>query len=506
MTTVETTSGQLRGVQETGYLAFRGIPFARPPVGPLRFRPPQPPEPWSGARDATRFAGAAPQTKADLGRFMAGFGVGEQSEDCLTLNVATPATDGAGRPVLFWIHGGAFTIGAGSQRMYDPGPLVLRGDVVVVTTNYRLGALGFLHLDTLGGPEFGATSNAALLDQIAALQWVRENVAGFGGDPDNVTIFGESAGGFSVGTLLGTPGAQGLFRRAIAQSGAAHRVNSAEQATEVAVELLEELSLSPGDAGRLRELPAEVIVEAQLRLTRRWERGGWRRAFCPVVDGRVLPEHPLDAIRAGLSREVSVMAGATRDEWKLFGLMDPQAAKLDDQQLLARVEKRAPGHGQRLVDAYRAARAGDDPRPSTPPELFFAFETDRVFRMPVIRLLEAQHVHQAQTYGYLMTWESPLAGGSLGACHGIDVPFVFGNVGKKGAEAFAGSGPEAEQLRDRIMDAWLGFARSGDPSHPDLAAWPPYDEERRATMILDAECAVEEDPLSAEHRAWDGVL
>ncbi len=501
---VDTAGGRIEGSDSGGLLAFRGIPFARPPVGALRFRAPEAPEPWTGVRDGSRFGCAAPQVKASLDEFLPGFEVGEQGEDCLFLNVVTPAVDAGRRPVLVWIHGGAFTIGSGSQRMYAPEPLVRRGDVVVISLNYRLGALGFLHLDELAGPGFGAEGNAAILDQIAALAWVRDHAAVFGGDPDNVTIFGESAGGMSVGTLLGTPAARGLFRRAIAQSGAAHRVNDAGAATEIARMLLDELDVAPRDAARLRELPAEALVEAQTRVVRRAERGGMRRAFCPVVDGRVLPVPPIESIRAGLSREVSLLAGAARDEWRLFGLMDPQASKLDEKALARRIDERAPGRARHFIEAYRAASSE---RPSREPaDLFFAFETDRVFRVPVIRMLDAQSAHQRDTRGYLFTWESPLAGGSLGACHGIDVPFVFDNLARVGAAGFAGSGPEAERLRDRVMDAWIAFARGGDPNGAGLPPWPAWDPARRPTMILGRECGVRDDPLGAERAAWDGVL
>ena len=507
---VETRGGRLEGVQEEGLQSFRGVPFAKPPVGALRFAAPQPPEPWSGVRAARDFGPSAPQRVSEIeARF--GLRVGKQSEDCLTLNITTPASDGARRPVMVWIHGGAFTIGSSSQKMYDLRPLARRGGAVMVGINYRLGALGFLDPAALGGETLGATANAGILDQVAALAWVRDNIEGFGGDPGNVTLFGESAGGMSVATLLGMPAARGLFHRAIAQSGAAHRVNRAEEAAEVATLWSREVGLEPGSAKWLRELPLDAILRAQSRCVTVFERESARRAFCPSVDGRTLPEHPFEAIRGGLSRDIPVVVGTTRDEWKLFGVMDPRARELDEAGLLKRVEARLggpepAGRARRLVEAYRRAREG---RASTdPPELFFAIETDRVFRIPAVRLAEAQSAHRAhppRTWAYLMCWESPLMGGALGACHGIDLPFVFGSVRRRGMQRYAGGGPDAERLSDRMMDAWLAFARSGDPNHPDLPAWEPYDAARRATMIFDREPELGFAPFDAERRAWAGI-
>ena len=503
---VETLQGRLAGTQQDCLQAFRGIPFAKPPTGALRFHAPEPAEPWVGVRDASRFGRSAPQNKVGFD-LVSGLEVGEQGEDCLYLNVYTPAADAARRPVMVWIHGGAYIMGSGSQSIYEFGPLVRRGDVVVVSINYRLGAFGFLHLADLGGPSRGATGNAGLLDQVAALRWVRENIEAFGGDPENLTIFGESAGGMSVGTLLGTPSARGLFQRAVAQSGAAHSVMGRRGATKLASSLLEELEIQPSQLDSLWQAPVEAILEAQQRCYARALRVG-RRSFQPVIDDRALPEPPLEAIRKGLSREVPVLVGATRDEWNLLGSMDPQSAKLDMAALVERIEARVPGveesgttRGRRIVDGYRRARAS-----AAPPQLFCAIETDRMFRIPAIRLAEAQSMNQRHTYAYLVTWESPLMGGVLGACHGIDVPFVLGAIGSKGANRFAGSGPEAETLSDQMMSAWLAFARSGDPNHPGLPSWTPYDSERRATMLLGPKCELVDAPFDEERKLWEGLL
>ena len=508
--TVETRSGRIRGVEQDGLAVFRGVPFAKPPVGKLRFRAPQAPEPWSHVRDATEFGPTAPQAERQMQMLPGPAQQEQRSEDCLYLNVYTPGVDAARRPTLVWIHGGGFTGGSGSSPMYDGVPLAKRGDAVVVTLNYRLGALGFIDLSAYGGDEFGATANPGLLDQIAALGWVRENVERFGGDPDNVTIFGESAGGMSVGSLLGMPAARGLFRRAIAQSGAAHNVHASEAAAAVAEALLGVLDIPVDQAQRLHEVPVERLVEAQTQTMQKTRRiGSLGMAFSPVVDGKTIAEPPIETIRAGGARAVTVLVGTTRDEWNLFRMMDPQGQKLDAEGVVKRLGARLPGANarttaERVYETYRKAHEG---RTSTEPiDLFCAIETDRIFRIPAIRLAEAQRPHNESTYTYLFTWESPLLEGRLGSCHALELPFVFGTLTRPGMSRFAGEGPQAERLSERMMDAWLAFARDGDPGHAELPEWAPYDEDRRATMVLGAEAGLEPSPFDDERRAWDGIL
>ena len=497
---VETRHGRLEGFAESGLEVFLGIPYAAPPVGRRRFRPPEAPEPWAGVREAKRFGFSAPQAAMDLGTMMPGFDVGPQHEDCLYLNVYAPASDGAKRPVMVWIHGGAFSLGSASQKMYDVRPLA-RAGVVVVTINYRLGALGYLYLAGLDS-SLDTSGCSGILDQVAALEWVRDNIAAFGGDPEAVTLFGESAGGMSVGTLMGTPRARGLFQRAIPQSGACHTVVTAGTANEVTSAFLSELGVSPDDLDRLWEAPVDSILKAQRQCVERLRMPVRLRALVPVVDGVTLEQRPIDAVRSGLSADVRVIVGACRDEERLFTLWDPEAQSLDEAGVVARLEKRQPGHGARLVDAYRRAR-GADPSPY---EIYSSIETDRVYRMPAVRLAEAQSAHQPGSWAYLVTWEAQAMGGRLGACHGVDLPFVMGAVGSKAAGVFAGSGPEAERLQHEMMGAWLAFARGGDPSHERLCEWPAYDTEQRATMFFGADTHVEAAPFEAERRAWEGVL
>ncbi len=497
MSQVETTHGRVRGTSDEGLEVFRGIPFAKPPVGELRFRAPEPAEPWGGVREATEFAATAPQGERAIG-FLPQGKPEVRDEDCLYLNVFTPAVDDARRPVMFWIHGGGFTGGSGSGAMYDGANLARRGDVVVVTINYRLGALGFLDLGDAG------CATAGSLDQIAALRWTRDNVERFGGDPDNVTIFGESAGGMSVGTLLGMPSTQGLFHRAIPQSGAAHNVQTRESAARTLGMLLAELGLD--DATGLRDVTVEDLVAAQTRtLMKARSSENIGMAFAPVLDGEVLSQQPLEAIRAGSARGVDLLVGTTAEEWNLFRLMDPSSKELDEAGALKRLAARVSDperNAQRIYDAYRKAReAGAS---SEPIEIFTAIETDRVFRIPAIRLAEAQRAHNPRVYKYLFSWRSTLL--DLGACHALELPFMWGTLGLDGLKRWAGEGPEAERLSERMMDAWLAFARNGDPGHAGLPAWPAYDDERRTTMVFDREVELRDAPFDEERRVWDGLL
>jgi para-nitrobenzyl esterase len=510
---LETTSGKLAGLTESGVTRFLGVPYARPPVGTLRFRPPQPSEPWSGVREALAFGGSAPQIEF-AGRSLPGTSVGPQSEDCLYLNVWTPAADAgvqpvlAKRPVLVWLHGGGFTSGSGSQGFYDPTALVRSGDVMVVTLNYRLGALGFLYLGARGASRLGATANVGLLDQIEALAWLRDNAAEFGGDPENVTIFGESSGARSVATLLGTPAARGLFRRAIAQSGGASHGLDEAGASAIADEFLRELELSESALERLRELPISALLDAQAQVVaRRIGTPGWL-PFQPVVDGVVLPEPALAAIRSGLSRAVELVVGSNRDEWKLFAAMDPRLRALDEaglaERALARVPDADPARAKALLEGYRGsreARVG-----TTPLDLFCALETDRVYRIPALRLADAQREAGGRVYAYHFIRPAELLDGSLGACHAAEVPYVFGNVDSPSGIAWCGTGADVGELSARVMGAWTSFARDGVPRARDLPDWAPYTTERHETLLLGTPCSMELDPGAVTRRLWDGNL
>jgi len=503
----ETDRGRVAGREQHGVQIFRGIPYARPPLGALRFAAPEPAEPWSGVREAFEFGPSAPQNPLMLP--LPGLDVGPTDEDCLSLNVYTPAADGRRRPVLVWIHGGGFVIGSGSQTIYDGSPLARRGDAVVVTLNYRLGSLGFLYLNDLFPEASGLAANAGLRDQVAALAWVQRNIAAFGGDPANVTLFGESAGGMSVATLLGAPAARGLFARAIAQSGAAHNVHTRDVASRVTEHFLGQLAGSPRDAlAALRSASPARLCEVQQQTMQQLGTALGLLPFQPVVDGEFLPRPPLEAIRAGSAAGVALLTGTTRDEWKLFRLLDASLRGFDEARLRERIAQHVPPDRlEPLLAAYRGVTVR--PPDSWPVEALFAFETDRVFRMPALRLAEAQSSQPgASAFVYQFDRASPALGGLLGACHAVELPFVFGVLDLEGAKLFAGSDPDSRRLSDRVMDAWLAFARDGDPGHDDLAggAWEAFDATRRATLLLDRDCALAFAPDEARRAAWEELL
>ena len=496
MALVETRQGKVEGVEQGGIHVFKGVPFAAPPVGELRWRAPQPPEPWAGVRSAAEFGASSLQGQmagALGGTLQMDAGMAFE-EDCLYLNVWTPGLDQGKRPVMVWIHGGAFVFGSGSQIWYDGSVLARRGDAVIVTINYRLGALGFLAVDA-----DGFDANVGLLDQVAALEWVRDNIEAFGGDPANVTIFGESAGGMSVGTLLGTPAAAGLFSKAIAQSGAAHNSLSKDQAAEIVAAFMDAAGVDRADPAALRALSGDEVLAAQ-QASMGTMGAGQPLPFQPVTDGTVLPVAPIEAIRNGSAAAVALLTGTNLDEWKLFGMADPELSSLDEAKLADRVAKLVPA-GETLLEAYRASRPG-----TAPSDLFNILATDRVFRIPAIRMAEAQAAHQPDTFLYLFTWASPVMGGVLGSCHALEIPFVFGTYDSGMTAMFTGSGPQAAALAEAMQDAWLAFARTGRPEAEALPAWPAYEPARRATMVLGTSFEVHDDPAGTDRLAWESVI
>ena len=500
--TVETAYGKIEGVFRKGLYIFRGVPYAAPPVGEKRWLPPEPVKPWASVRPAVTFGPTCPQVPMEIS-LLNPPEQQPQSEDCLYLNIWTPGLDNARRPVMVWIHGGGFTTGAGSWLIYNGRRLATRGDVVVVTINYRLNVFGFINLKEVTGGKIPATGNEGLLDQVFALRWVRENIANFGGDPNNVTIFGESAGAMSVGTLLGMPAAKGLFHRAILQSGAAYHVNSMERAIKVAKTFLDILDIRPNEADKLRSLSTEQLLEAHKELGNRArdpKAGLGDLPLRPTVDGLVLPKPPIQAMTDGSADNIPVLAGTNLDEWKLFALLDSRLPEMDDAALLRRCQRLMPGADvAALVEAYREARARRG-WPVRPADIFVAIQSDRIFRIPAIKLIEA-HTHRKQPgYMYLFDWVSPLKEGALGSCHALELGFVFGTLD----DNFTGTTEEARALSEKMQDAWTAFARNGDPSCPSLGDWRTCGE-RRETMILGKDCRLVEAPYDEERKAWEKV-
>jgi para-nitrobenzyl esterase len=502
MTIVETRHGKVEGADTGALSVFKGIPFARPPLGALRFRAPEPAQAWSGVKCATAYGAQSWQPPRIPGTPLAGMMKVSVpcDEDCLTLNVWTPKADGRGRPVMVWIHGGAFAIGSGSQSVYDGTALAQRGDAVVVTINYRLGPLGFLRLTDLTEGRIPATGNEGLLDQILALEWVRDNIERFGGDPANVTIFGESAGGISVGALLGAPRAKGLFKRAIPQSGASSTAITATHASELAEGFAKHLKLKPNDLASLETMDAEAMTLAatMYRLT------GVGMMHQPVVEPDLLPQLPLDAVKAGSADGVSVLVGAAANEWLLFTAMDPAAKTLDEAHLKARVAARLGASADAMIGGYRELLASRG-EPHDPPSVFAAIETDRVFRIQALRLTDALAARKQSVHHYEFTWRSPLLDGTLKACHGIDIAFVFATHAQDdGIAQFCGKGPSADALARTVQDAWLSFAKTGTPRAAGLDGWQIYDGKRPTTAIFDVPAGVATTVLAAERRLWDG--
>ena len=490
-TIVRTRHGRVRGTVEETVRVWRGIPFARPPVGPLRFAPPVPPDNWSEIRTAAHFGPSSIQLP--LPGHEAGPLAG--SEDCLTLNIFSPPADGRRRPVLVWVHGGGFV--RGGSAAFDGAPLVARGAVVIVTVNYRLGPWGFLHLADLDPQAYGGAANPALLDLVAALRFVADNVAGFGGDPGSVTLFGESAGAMLIGSLLAAPAASGLFHRAVLLSGAARNIRDRDAGTRIAELLLDATGLSRSEARRLREIPVEqlyaaaahtVAASASLPLD--------AEAFLPVIDGTVLPTRPMDAIAAGAARRIPLLIGTCRDEMNLFLAVAPAVAAGKEVFLRAALGEAAC---EALAATYRTVTpAGRNWRSD--------LLTDSMFWIPALRLAEAQQA--AGGAAWLMRLDHVLAFPPFdrtGACHAEDLCLIWERFGLGGPSLTTAGSAADRMVAHALQDAILTFARSGRPQAPGIAGWPPYAPAERAMMVFQSTCRIERDPLPERRRAWTAL-
>jgi para-nitrobenzyl esterase len=488
---VDTEYGKVRGELVDGSYAFKGIPYGGPTGGANRFKPPTEPTPWTDVLDATQYGDRAPQAVAsadaigDYGRLIRwSEHPGEISEDCLVLNVWTPGLDDKARPVMVSFHGGGFTTGSGNGHGYVGTPLATYGDVVVVTVNHRLGAFGYLHLGDLGGPEYAHSGNAGVLDLVAALEWVRDNIAGFGGDPKTVMIWGQSGGGAKTTTLLAMPAAKELFHRAAVQSGSSLTMRTREAATAAAKALLAELGLDETRLAELQNVPYEQIVAAQGKVA-----GG----FAPVVDGEVLPRHPFEPDAPAISRDVPMIIGWTLDD----AALSLTNFDLDEAGLKEAVRRVTGERTDEIVAAYRKEY------PDAPPYLVQAriFTDSRFGRGALLQAERKARQGGAPAWLYLWTWESPGMGGKFGAVHGVDVGLAFHNHSGE----IAGSGSEeGRRMADRLASAWVAFARSGNPNNPEIPEWPAYDPETRPILIFDLETRVERDPLAGLREFWEG--
>jgi para-nitrobenzyl esterase len=493
MATVTTRLGEIKGSDLDGCERYAGIRYAEAPIGAGRFLPPVPIEAWDGVYDATAFGPSAPQPPPVPGV------VGVQrdlvtDEDCLFLNVYTPKADGSARPVMVWIHGGAYTIGSGD--IYDGTSFVRRGDVVVVTLNYRLGVLGWTPLDHLD-PSLAGSGNNGVRDQIEALRWVRDNIAAFGGDPENVTIFGESAGGGSVAAVLCAPEADGLYHKAIIQSGAPGFGALVDPAAYVNA-ILAAMGEPDGGIEALRSAAPEALVQAQVAvgLIDRLGRSpahpidGSGDGPHPIVDGVVVTRTFVEALREKGANNVPLIIGTNREEGTLFGMLLPQG--VTDDQLVTSIGPSAADPSA-ILEAVRAAATGRPP--------LVDLMTDAVFRIPSLKGADEQAAAGAPVWVYLFAWRTPVFGGMLGATHALEIPFVWDMLEDPTWSFLVGEDPP-RPLAEAMQDAWLSFARTGRPAGGSLPEWPEYDPESRPTLEFGNEVRIVHDPGRELREAW----
>jgi len=507
---VEITSGKLRGVTIEGVAAFKAIPYGAPTSGENRFLPPRPPVSWAGERDASAYLGQSPQSRLgfpqreEIGDFSSSADATPETEDCLTLNVWTPGLAGQNslgkRPVMVWLHGGAFSFGSANNPRLQGSRLARRGDVVVVTVNQRLNIFGHLDLSA-SGAEFAQSGNAGTLDMLAALRWVRDNISAFGGDPDNVTIFGESGGGAKVCALLAMPAAVGLFHRAIVQSGAMIRVREKERALRLTEAVLNALGLARGDIGKLRALS---VVQLQAAIEPAVKAIGPaaspffdRYPFGPTLDRDILPAHPFDPDAPVISAHIPLIVGDTKDEatWTLSSDDSVWHRTMTEEQLRVRIANVAGAQADRVLETYRRLYPN-----TSPAERLIATLTDCNFRLRSLVLAE-RRARQARgmLWMYSFAYESPRFDGRLKSAHALDVPFTFDTIDL--THTTDGS-PAAHGLAEAMSGTWGAFARSGVPHHGGIPPWPTYNLENRATLVLDTHCQLARDPGAETRALW----
>jgi len=495
---VQTTNGPVRGYADAGLQIFKGLRYGAPPVGELRFKPPQKPAPWTDAVDAVALAAPSMQAGVDptapVGqRRSAGTpdtpGEPAASEDCLFINVWSQGLgDTKHRPVMVWLHGGGFANGSGGAAMYDGEALATKGDVVVVTVNHRLNVFGYLHLGELAGAEYAQSGAAGMLDIVQVLEWVRDNIEAFGGDPGNVTIFGESGGGWKVSILMAMPGAHSLFHKAIIQSGPGLRAAKPETATATARSLFQELGIEPGDVKALLARSAEAVSAAAAAVVARLPADQRLNGFSPVKDGTAIPGDPFHPAAPGLSADIPLMIGTNKDEATLFMIGDPRFGSLTEEDLAKRAKASAGDKADALVALFRKLHPGNSPS-----HLISDVQTATGMWSGSITLAERKAAQKAApVYMYQLTWETPVARGRLKSPHALEIPLIFDNVEK--ARTFVGRGDEPQVVADQMSSVWLAFAKTGDPNTAGVPLWPVYDAQTRATMMFNLESRVVNDP------------
>jgi len=503
---VETTAGKVRGYSARGILTFKGVPYAGNTAGANRFMPPAKLRPWTGVRSSMYYGQVCPQGERagwqnDEESFMFEWDDGQPGEDCLRVNVWTPGADNRKRPVMVWLHGGGFSAGSGQElKAYDGESIARRGDVVLVSLNHRLNVFGYLNLSKYG-EEYASSANVGMLDLVAALEWVRDNVANFGGDPGNVMIFGQSGGGSKVSTLMAMPSAKGLFHKAAIESGSSLRQSNPEDSEKLTAALHDVIGISTSQVSKLRDMPFERLARAQGEALRRafpqpqvpGAGGGWR----PTPDRRFLPSQPFDPVAPAISARIPLLVGSVLNE-QTHGINHPEYEAMTSAEVLRRARERFNDRAEAVIAAYR--KLSPKSKPFDVLSVAFAAQS----RQNCVSQAERQAaLGGAPVYMFWFTWQTPMLDGRPRAFHCSELPFVFNNTDR--AAAMTGGGPEARELAGRMSDAWIAFSHKGDPNHSGLPKWPAFTAKNGALMVFDKNCEVRMNPDGEARRVVFGA-
>jgi para-nitrobenzyl esterase len=505
---VETTAGRVRGFTRNGIVTFKGIPYAGTTAASARFRPPTKVTPWAGVRSSMQYGFVSPQEPRvgwanDEVAWMFDWDDGRPGEDCLRVNIWTPGVnDNKKRPVMVWLHGGGFSAGSGQElKSYYGENLSRRGDVVVVSLNHRLGVLGYLNLAEMGGAKYASSANVGMLDIVAALEWIRDNIGNFGGDPGNVMIFGQSGGGGKVNALMAMPSTNGLFHRAAVESGSLLNASTADDSAKLGAAVVGQLGLNASQIDKIQEVSVEQLVQAGIAAVRslappfqpggafRLPRIGWQ----PSVDGTNLPTQPYDPVAPAMSAQVPLIVGTVLNELST-PLYDSKLMTLTDAGLTERVTAQYKDKAHHIVDVFRAAHPND-----TPGELMSRIAAAPVRQNAITQAERHTALGGAPVYLYWFCWKTPVLDGRPGAFHCAELSFVFDNTDR--CAPMTGGGPGPRALAAKVSEAWINLARRGDPNHPGLPEWPAFNSSDKATMIFDNQSEAKNDPDRDERQA-----